>query len=222
MLAPAADATYLTYRLAAHENACFYTMVPEAGKKVALYFAVSRGRPVLESRVAKGWWGVQSGGSFDIDYTVSDPKSQVLLSGQKERQGDYVLTANHVGEYSVCFSNRMSTFVDKVVDFEITAEDEHNPALADAKKAESIKGASKEHTTRMYDTSKRISDNMWRIQRLQKIGRPREHRSMATVQSTESRIFYFAVFESAMIITVAVTQVFIIRTFFGVTKKGGV
>ncbi len=62
---------------------------------------------------------VQSGGSFDIDYSVVGPADKVILDGQKERQGDFVFTANDVGEYRFCFNNAMSTFADKVVDFEI-------------------------------------------------------------------------------------------------------
>lgn len=62
---------------------------------------------------------VQSGGSFDIDYQVTNPQQREVLSGQKERQGDYVFTAKDTGEYKFCFSNEMSTFADKMVDFEI-------------------------------------------------------------------------------------------------------
>jgi hypothetical protein len=85
-------ATALTYRLDAHE--------------VAFYFAV------------------QSGGSFDIDYSVVGPgpnggPEKVILDGVKERQGDFVFTANEVGEYRFCFNNEMSTFAEKLVDFEI-------------------------------------------------------------------------------------------------------
>lgn len=42
------------------------------------------------------------------------------MAGEKERQGDFVFTANDVGEYRFCFNNEMSTFAEKVVDFEIT------------------------------------------------------------------------------------------------------
>jgi hypothetical protein len=63
---------------------------------------------------------VQAGGSFDIDYTVKDHAGKVVLDGEKERQGDFVFTAQTAGEYSFCFSNDMSTFAEKVVDFEIT------------------------------------------------------------------------------------------------------
>lgn len=51
-----------------------------------------------------------------------------MLNGQKERQGDFVFTANEVGEYRFCFDNAVSTFSDKVVDFEITVHLSH-PAL---------------------------------------------------------------------------------------------
>jgi hypothetical protein len=41
------------------------------------------------------------------------------MEGQKERQGDFVFTAQSVGEYRFCFSNEMSTYADKMVDFEV-------------------------------------------------------------------------------------------------------
>jgi ubiquitin carboxyl-terminal hydrolase 7 len=62
---------------------------------------------------------VQSGGSFDVDFEVVGPNEKVLMEGQKERQGDFVFTANDIGEYRFCFNNEMSTFAEKFVDFEI-------------------------------------------------------------------------------------------------------
>ena len=43
----------------------------------------------------------------------------MILDGTKERQGDFVFSANDVGEYRFCFNNEMSTFAEKMVDFEI-------------------------------------------------------------------------------------------------------
>jgi len=62
---------------------------------------------------------VQTGGSFDIDYEVTGPTGKVILNGDSERQGDFVFSANDIGEYKFCFSNQMSTYTDKYVDFEI-------------------------------------------------------------------------------------------------------
>lgn len=62
---------------------------------------------------------MQSGGSFDIDYEVTGPNNKFIMEGQKERQGDFVFTAQEIGEYKFCFNNDMSTFAEKFVDFEI-------------------------------------------------------------------------------------------------------
>jgi hypothetical protein len=62
---------------------------------------------------------VQAGGSFDIDYQVFGPGERIITEGHKERGGEFVFTVNDVGEYRFCFSNEMSTFADKTVDFEI-------------------------------------------------------------------------------------------------------
>ena len=70
------------------------------------------------------WWltlkpQVQSGGQFEIDYEVVGPNDRVILKDSKERQGDFVFTAQNAGEYRFCFSNEGYTASDKMVDFEI-------------------------------------------------------------------------------------------------------
>lgn len=62
---------------------------------------------------------VQSGGSFDVDFSVTAPGGKIVQDGTKERQGDFVFTALTTGEYTFCFNNDMSTFAEKMVDFEI-------------------------------------------------------------------------------------------------------
>ncbi|ORZ15796.1 emp24/gp25L/p24 family/GOLD-domain-containing protein [Absidia repens] len=185
--------------MAANENACFYTSTDTPGKKIGFYFAV------------------QSGGSFDIDYTVTDPRQKVILDGKGERQGDYVFTANHVGEYSFCFSNDMSTFAEKLVDFEITLEHEVRPNFAKA--SEGLQPP--ETLSAMEESLFRLSGSLTNIARTQKYFRTRENRNSSTVISTEQRIFWFASLESAAIIAMAALQVFVVRNFFNV-KKGGV
>lgn len=54
-----------------------------------------------------------------MDYSVVGPGDKVIMEGQKERQGDFVFTAKDQGEYRFCFDNGISTFVEKMVDFEI-------------------------------------------------------------------------------------------------------
>jgi len=192
------EGTSLTYNVAAHERACFYAWADKPGEKVAFYFAV------------------QSGGSFDIDYVVTDPRNKVVLNGERERQGDFIFTANYVGEYSFCFANDMSTFAEKLVDFEISIENEPRAELPPSK------GIQPEHTNSMEESCLRLSSSLNTISRTQKYFRTRENRNFSTVKSTENRIFWFALLESMLIVGMAAVQVFVVKTFFNTTKRGHV
>ncbi|ORZ26009.1 emp24/gp25L/p24 family/GOLD-domain-containing protein [Absidia repens] len=185
--------------MVANEHACFYAWSDTPGKKVGFYFAV------------------QSGGSFDIDFLVTDPRDRIVLDGKGERQGDYVFTANHVGEYAFCFSNVMSTFAEKLLDFEVTMEDEVRPNVAKASEG----SQPPETLSAMEESLLRLSGSLTSIARTQKYFRTRENRNSSTVASTEDRIFWFASLESMAIIAMAALQVFVVKNFFNI-KKGGV
>lgn len=105
---------------------------------------------------------MQSGGSFDIDYEVKDPNDKILLDGQRERQGDFVLTANTVGEYAFCFENDMSTLTEKLVDFDIMVESEPR------REAPAKAGQISEHTSALEESIFRLNGMLLNIKRLQK------------------------------------------------------
>ncbi|KAH8731801.1 emp24/gp25L/p24 family/GOLD-domain-containing protein [Phaeosphaeriaceae sp. PMI808] len=190
-------ATALTYRLEAHEKACFFAQTEHKGTKLAFYFAV------------------QSGGSFDVDYSVVGPTDKVILDGTKERQGDFVFTANDPGEYRFCFSNEMSTFAEKMVDFEIAVENEAARAVIPSKQ-----GSSPEQTSVLEESILKLSAQLSTISRNQKYFRTRENRNFSTVKSTEKRIFNFSLMESGLILSMALLQVFIVKFFFQGARKG--
>jgi hypothetical protein len=109
------------------------------------------------------YFAVQSGGSFDIDFQVKDPNEKVLLDGTRERQGDYVLTANTIGEYAFCFENDMSTLTEKLVDFDIMVESEprREPPAQTGKVAD--------HTSALEESVFRLNGMMMSIKRNQKM-----------------------------------------------------
>ncbi len=75
---------------------------------------------------------VQSGGSFDVDYTVTGPGDKIIMEDTKERQLDSVFTAKEEGEHRFCFNNEMSTFAEKMVDFEIAVGSAPCPSFTTA------------------------------------------------------------------------------------------
>ncbi|KAI9430094.1 emp24/gp25L/p24 family/GOLD-domain-containing protein [Lactarius indigo] len=171
-LVTTAYSTALTTLLSPNERLCFYADVDKAGDKIGFYFAV------------------QSGGSFDIDYEVKDPNDKVLIDGQRERQGDYVLTANSVGEYAFCFENDMSTLTDN---FEPRREAPARP------------GQVSEQTSALEESIYRLSSLLMSIKRTQKYFHTRENRGFSTVKSTQDRLFWYAVFETLGVIAMAMT-----------------
>merc|ERR1712000_17845 len=189
-------ATALTYNIAAHEKACFYAETKKDNEKVAFYFAV------------------QSGGSFDVDYIVEGPNGKVIIEGEKERQGDFVFTAQQAGHYSFCFNNEMSTFADKFVDFEIAVENESRATLP------SKQGTSPEQTSVLEESIYKISGQISTITRNQKYFRTRENRNFATVHSTEGRIVRFSMIQIGLIIAMGALQVVVVRFFFQGARKG--
>ncbi|XXG99835.1 hypothetical protein Hte_006176 [Hypoxylon texense] len=190
------SATALTYKISANEKACFYAAPEKKGAKVAFYFAV------------------QSGGSFDINYEVTGPGDKVILDGEKERQGDFVFTANEVGEYKFCFDNDMSTYSEKFVDFEIAVEDEVRAQLP------SKQGSTPEQTSALEESIYKVSGQLSTIARNQKYFRTRENRNFSTVRSTEGRIVNFSLIQCCMMVCMGALQVFVVRFFFQGARKG--
>ncbi|KAH8908423.1 hypothetical protein BR93DRAFT_893643 [Coniochaeta sp. PMI_546] len=190
------SATALTYKLTPNEKACFYTATKNKGEKIAFYFAV------------------QAGGSFDVDYEVTGPGGKVMLEGEKERQGDFVFTAQDIGEYKFCFNNEMSTFADKTVDFEIAVENEARVDLP------AKQGSDPLLTSALEESLFKLSGQLSTITRNQKYFRTRENRNFSTVRSTESRIFNFSLIQCGLIVCMGALQVFIVRFFFQGARKG--
>lgn len=191
------SATALTFKLNASDRQCFYSQVDTPGTKVAFYFAV------------------QSGGAFDVDYVVKATQSgKIILDGTKERQGDFVFTANTPGEYSYCFANDMSTYAMKTIDFEIHVENEERAAIP------TKAGSPPEHMSALEESLFKISGQLSTISRNQKYFRTRENRNFSTVRSTEARIFKFSVVEVLIMVTMAGLQVFVVKFFFQGARKG--
>ena len=103
-----------------------------------------------------------AGANKSIDFEVRDPNDKVLLDGQRERQGDYVLTANTPGEYAFCFENDMSTLTEKLVDFDIMVE--KVPRLEAPARQQQLS----EQTSALEESVFRLNGMLMNIKRTQK------------------------------------------------------
>lgn len=79
-----------------------------------------------------------------------------------ERQGDYVFTANEVGEYSFCFNNDLSSLSSKLIDFDITVESEPR------REASAKPGQLAEQTSALEESISRLNAMLNNIKRTQR------------------------------------------------------
>ncbi|CAM9021445.1 hypothetical protein WICANDRAFT_34054 [Wickerhamomyces anomalus NRRL Y-366-8] len=184
----------LTFVLRAEEKSCFYVFTEKPKTNVGYYFAV------------------QSGGSFDIDYTIKGPEGKLIANEEKQRQGDWVFNAEVPGEYEFCFSNGMSTFAEKVVDFEINLENDFKASLP---KSES-QPVAVEGIVKSVET---IDGKLNGLLKTLQYYKTRNNRNQSTVKSTESRIFYFSIYEVGLIVGMAILQVTVVQLFFKGSRK---
>lgn len=191
----------VTFILGAHESVCFGVFTEKPRTSVSYYFAV------------------QSGGSFDVDYTIKNPKGDIVVSEEKQRQGDFVINADIAGEYELCFSNGMSTFAEKVIDFEIKVEneDESNDFKANMPDQPNTKPMA--HVASMSKTVDNIDQQLDGLLRTIQYYKTRNNRNQATVKSTESRIYYFSIFEVLLMVGMAGLQITVVQLFFKGSRK---
>lgn len=163
LLPASAEASALTTTIAANEKLCFYAAVDKPLEKVRPQGPHTPVTSADEMGPQVGFYfAVQSGGSFDIDWVVTDPIDTIIIEGERDHQGDYIFTATQVGEYSFCFNNGMSSFSEKLIDFDIMVESEPRPS-APAKPTSMV-----EQTSSLEESIYKLSGSLSSIQRTQK------------------------------------------------------
>lgn len=191
----------LTFTLGAHETLCYYIFTEKPRTAISYYFAV------------------QSGGSFDVDYTIKNPRGEVVVSEDKQRQGDFVINADLAGEYELCFSNGMSTFAEKVVDFDIIFDNDDGLNDFRANMPDQPNAKPMAHVESMQNTVDKIDLQLDGLLRTIQYYKTRNNRNQATVKSTEGRIYYFSIFEVLLMVGMAFLQITVVQLFFKGSRK---
>ena len=142
------------------------------------------------------------------------------MSEPKQRQGDFVFTGQEVGDYSFCFNNEMSTFQEKLVDFEIAIENDSTHPSHLRASLPSKAGSDPDTHNALEESIVKIQGQLSTVSRMQKYFRTRENRNFSTVRSTEKRILNFSLIEVAMMVGMAGLQVLVVRFFFQGARKG--
>jgi hypothetical protein len=116
--------------------------------------------------------------------------------------------APSTGLYKVCFSNRESSYAEKVVALSLHTGDELFQDIA-----------KQEHITPLETEITQLTDGVAKIEDEQQYMWARERQTSETNASTNSRVFWFSIAETTVILGLGIWQILTLRAFFQRTKR---
>ncbi|GAB5368770.1 hypothetical protein AAMO2058_001348500 [Amorphochlora amoebiformis] len=165
---------------------------------------IKRGQKVI------GSYSVSQGGNLDIDLRVFDASGKTLYENLGSGDDSFAFVANQEGRYRICFSNAMSTLTSKTVSFNIFV----GTSLVDHEIAK------KEHLDPLENSILLLGESLHFVVNEQHYLITRERMSRETNSSTNSRVFWWSMFETLALFGVGFFQIFHLRQFLD--KKSGI
>jgi len=173
---------------------------------------------------------VVRGGLLDIRIRVQDPNGNTILEKMaffnraddslNEAEGRVAFTATIRGRYSICFDNSMSRWTPKIVSFFIlnaaesaTSSQRYQQLTADSAQLADLGP--------IVDSIIKIADSVEIIEQQQHHGRIREQNHRDSIETTNSRIQWYSLIESFLLIGITIAQLQYIRNWFKETHKYG-
>ncbi|GJE84049.1 endosomal protein [Phanerochaete sordida] len=146
---------------------------------------------------------VGGGGHLDIDFWLADPEGHAVHKHIKQSTGTVSVTAAKDGRHEYCFSNQMSTVVDKLVSFNV-----HGVIYVDYD--DTVAPIEREIRT-LANGLTAVKDEQEYI-----VVRERTHRN--TAESTNDRVKWWSVAQVIILICVVAWQVYYLKSFFEVKR----
>lgn len=184
----------LTVEVPAFERKCMYVRAHRENAKLRAVFTV------------------MAGGQFDIDATLTRPDNTVAERVKKSEGEEWLMNAPEAGDYELCFYNEMSTFVDKIVEFEFEID-------TNSVEARLPDPTNDDYTLEMEKFIANIDQRASMISRKLNHLKARNSRNESTVKSTTSRVWWFTVLELLAIVGMAAFNVTIVQVFFKGSRK---
>ncbi|KAJ3432356.1 opossum [Anaeramoeba flamelloides] len=184
-----------------HKSVCFY----ENMKK--------RTRVHTDFQVLKG-------GKLDISFSTHDPRGRQIYSVNQKTTGNHNFVSKIEGEYAFCFDNTFSTVSAKEVTFNFKAHGRGTFARFSTAKDDSQTGASThKEIGKLTGTLENLSENIEEVRELQMYLKAREIAHRNTTESTNSRILWWSLFATFLIVAASLAQITYLRNIFAKTRR---
>ncbi|XP_050521242.1 transmembrane emp24 domain-containing protein 2-like [Daktulosphaira vitifoliae] len=178
----------------AHAEECFFDKV-EIGTKLGLMYEISEG------------------GFLDIDVKILDPDNEIIYEGLRESSGKFAFAAAKKGAYTYCFSNQMSTMTPKVVLFNMEITEPQKELENESKPGEED-GEHKKLETMLRNLGAALTS----VKHEQEYMNVRDKNHRAINESTNKRVVMWSFFESFVLLSMTIGQVYYLKRFFEVRR----
>lgn len=177
----------LTFELPDSAKQCYYQDIA-AGTKATIEFQVV------------------TGGYYDVDMILTDPREEVIYKGIKKQFDTHQWTASMSGAYKFCFSNEFSTFSHKLVYFEIIVGEEDplpntNHAAATA-------------MTKFEAAAENIHENLNSIFDALTHYKLSEAKGRKRAEDLNWRVWWWSAMETLAVVMIGIVQVWTLKGFF--------
>jgi hypothetical protein len=187
----------LVFQVEPKASECFFVDLTP-GQKVSVPFFVTRG------------------GLLDIDLRILGPQNEPISSGMQFESSTVDFTVRNQGPHQFCWNNEMARWTAKVVQFDVYVDGKPSSLVGKEKmKAEPVTPGA---LSPLEMAVNRISDALNQIQKDQHFLRVRETAHRDTAESTNTRVLWYSVLESIVLIGISLGQVYYLRKFFEVKR----
>eukprot|EP01060_Flectonema_neradi_P022907 TRINITY_DN31127_c0_g1_i1.p1 TRINITY_DN31127_c0_g1~~TRINITY_DN31127_c0_g1_i1.p1 ORF type:complete len:198 (+),score=21.32 TRINITY_DN31127_c0_g1_i1:43-636(+) len=149
---------------------------------------------------------VTAGGELDIDCTITDQRGNIIQSYKGQQDGRHHWTSVGSGSYKICFGNHMARWTPKWVSFYISVGNSPNTARL-------------EHLDPIEQTIIQLSQGLTELQDEQKLLRAVERLHRDTIDTTNTRILYWSIFEAIVLVTMGLFQIYYLKRFLEVKSS---
>ncbi|KAJ6232802.1 opossum [Anaeramoeba flamelloides] len=196
----------ISFTIEPHKSVCFYETL-QTKSKVHTDFQVLKG------------------GKLDISFSTRDPRGRQIYSLKQKTTGNNNFMSKIAGEYSFCFDNTFSTVSTKEVNFNFQSHSKRSFArFYKGKGGDGTNDSQQEPSTqkeigKLTGTLETLSENIDEVRELQMYLKAREIAHRNTTESTNSRILWWSLIATFLIVAASLAQITYLRNIFAKTRR---
>ncbi|KAJ3215371.1 p24 complex component [Dinochytrium kinnereticum] len=183
-------------RLAPHMKQCFFEVLSPGDRMDITY-------------------QVYDGGNLQVDFWITAPDERMVQSSFKQTTGTYGFNAEQNGQYIYCFSNQVGVY-DKAITFSMKGPDEK------VRFEEKYNDSKEDFHTPVNEEIAKLAESIRTLVDETNYLNAREMAHRSTARSTNTRVFWWSVFQALGLVVVCILQVYYIRSFFEVKSRSRV